>query len=502
MLQWSWMYRDMLVSPCCCLQVTWAQLSTLPRRNPAGGGPPPPMPRGFTVSYACIPTSVTPAEVAATFECFGMVLQVVPFAHRREGPANSRGCGLVVMDREPAAMAAVEALSGVFTWPGAERPLLVQPFYGADRLNPMSDLPGGLGGGPQPGQFGRGGSSGGGMRGPTNHNSAASAGPRGHPGRVYQQQPQQWSGNNHAQRGSPTALDAADMPPPGCTPDAFKLLLTNLPGSYTQTDIISLLQPYGSVISMTHMPTGEMGRDSTAAVWYQTAAQAEAALAALSNTVLMAAEGTRQLELKAFKRPAGAYGGNRAVQNAMASAGPWHSPVATQGMPGMQQQQSPGLAGQQQHNPVLQQGGYSHAGQLLQQQQQQGLGMNPMWVQAGGVNAGPPGLTGMTANDNLAALAAVTAAMSAPPNAYSMQQLLCMLPQQQQLANGMASAGAGWQGNMMMPGGAVSLSGNSNIDAALQSIQGGTDQALLGSSVSAAAGLLAPAGAGYTGWLG
>lgn len=61
---------------CTALQVTWAQLSTLPRRNPAGGGPPPPMPRGFTVSYACIPTSATPAEVAATFERFGIVLQV------------------------------------------------------------------------------------------------------------------------------------------------------------------------------------------------------------------------------------------------------------------------------------------------------------------------------------------------------------------------------------------------------------------------------------------
>jgi len=73
------------------LQVTWAQLSTLPRRNPAGGGPPPPMPKGFTVSYACIPTAVTPSEVAAMFERFGMVLQVVPFAHRREGPLNSRG---------------------------------------------------------------------------------------------------------------------------------------------------------------------------------------------------------------------------------------------------------------------------------------------------------------------------------------------------------------------------------------------------------------------------
>lgn len=70
------------------------------------------MPKGFTVSYACIPTIVTPSEVAALFGRFGMVLQVVPFAHRREGPAGSRGCGLVVMETEQGAMDAIEALSG------------------------------------------------------------------------------------------------------------------------------------------------------------------------------------------------------------------------------------------------------------------------------------------------------------------------------------------------------------------------------------------------------
>jgi CUG-BP- and ETR3-like factor len=211
------------------------------------------MPRGFTVSYACIPTSVTPAEVAAAFERFGMVLQVVPFAHRREGPANSRGCGLVVMDTEHAAMAAVEALSGNFTWPGAERALLVQPFYGAERMAPhtLPTLPDVQGPGPQQaGQFGRGG---GGMRGPTNHNSAASAGPRGYAGRMYQQhqQQQQWPGGKQGPHGSPISLDAGDMAPPGCAPDAFKLVLTNLPGSYSQSDIMSLLQPYGTVVSLT-----------------------------------------------------------------------------------------------------------------------------------------------------------------------------------------------------------------------------------------------------------
>jgi hypothetical protein len=119
-------------------------------------------------------------------------------------------------------MAAVGALSGVFTWPGAERLLLVRPFY--ERVSPdmCRGLPGG-GGGAQAGQFGRGGGGSGGgggcmprgptnhhsaasagARGPTNHHSAASAGARGHNGRPRfqqqqqqqkQQQQQQWPGN-------------------------------------------------------------------------------------------------------------------------------------------------------------------------------------------------------------------------------------------------------------------------------------------------------------------
>lgn len=515
--------------PGACVQVTWAQLSTLPRCNPTGGGPPPPMPRGFTVSYACIPTSVTPAEVAATFERFGTVLQVVPFAHRREGPLNSRGCGLVVMDREPAAMAAVEALSGVFTWPGAERPLLVQPFY--ERVSPDKSGGGLPAGAQQAGQFGRGGSSsgGGGMpRGPTNHHSAASAGVRGNAGRPgFQPQQQQWQGGHQGPRGPPTAAEA---PPPGCAPDVFKLVLANLPGSYTHTDVVSLLQPYGTVMSLTVMPAGDLGRDSSAAVWYASASQAEAALSALSNTVLMAAEGTRQLEVKAFKRPLGQYLGANSMQRGMQQGqapglggGAWHSPHATQGLTGMQQQQqqhSPGMAAYQQPSPVshqqglLQQGGYGPAGHVLQQQAAGGLmgveqHVNNMWVQAGSTSGGTsPDHLGLQGGDSN--LSALSAAMSAGPNAYSMQQLLSMLPQQQQqhpvacvmLPGGGAGA---WPGNMVMPGGAVSLSSTSNLDGTLQSFQGGngTDPgSLINPSVSTS--LLAPAGpgAGYTGWLG
>lgn len=254
------------------LKVTWAQLSTLPRRNPAGGGPPPPMPKGFTVSYACIPITVTPSEVAALFGRFGMVLQVVPFAHRREGPAGSRGCGLVVMETEQGALDSIEALSGKYTWVGAERPLQVQAFYGAERSGPhqLPSLPEGGSNNNNQGSLGRGR-----YQGPANRGSSP--------------------------RNNSVGLLQADEepPPPGCAPDVFKLVLANLPNSYSQSDVQALLQPYGTVMSVFRQQGPDASGDGTATVWYANGSQAEAALNALRNTVLITQNGTRQLTVVA-----------------------------------------------------------------------------------------------------------------------------------------------------------------------------------------------------------
>ena len=265
------------------------------------------------------------------------------------------------------------------------------------------------------------------------------------------------------------------------------------------------------------IPAGELGPDSAAAVWYASGAQADAALSALSNTVLMAAEGTRQLELKAFKGPPGRYGATRA-------AGPWPGPNATQGLPaGIQGAAAAGLTYQQHHTPqqhqaqhsmaVMQQGGFAGIAGL---QQQQGMlssdqGSAQMWIGSsggGGVSVsapGPPGLNMGGAGNQLAALVAATVGMSAASNPYNMQQLLYMLPQQQQqqqMAGGIAAAPAGaWPGGNVLPT-AVSLSSTSTLEPALAAIQGSADAGFL-PNVSTAAGLLAPGtGAGYTGWLG
>jgi phosphoinositide-3-kinase regulatory subunit 4 len=496
------------------------------------------MPRGFTVSYACVPTSVTPAEVAAAFERFGIVLQVVPFAHRREGPPASRGCGLVVMDSEAGALAAVEALSGCFTWPGAERPLLVQPFYGAERGagGDAGQVLGGGGGGGGPGAgsgawggggrgggFGAGG--GGGLgRGPTHHNMAAAAGPRGARAGGFQQQQQQHSptytqaGGGAGGAGGGGLARGGEVPPPGCAPNAFKLVLTNLPASYTQADVFSLLQPYGQVVSFSHVPAGACGPDGGAVVWYATRQQADAALAALSNTVLMAAEGSRQLCLRAFKGRQPAHEQQLpAAQHLRQPPGGSFWPAPSAAAPGGHGVHGYAAAYQQQlqqQQQQQQQQSSAAATALLQQQLAYGVAHQQQQVlggggggDGGGWGAAPgllPGVDGgmqhMSGASSLAALAAATAAMSSSPGAaaFSMQQLLAALPGQQQQQQQQMLGGGG--GGSTWPSGSVMLTAagvdGGSLSAGGQGLQGSAGGQLLVSAPQPSAG------GRYTGWLG
>ncbi|KAF8073034.1 BRN2 [Scenedesmus sp. PABB004] len=459
------------------LKVTWAQLSTLPRRSPAGGGPPPPMPKGFTVSYSCLPTRVTPSEVAAAFERFGVVLQVVPFAHRREGPPQSRGCGLVVLESEASALAAMEALSGKLTWPGAERPLLVQPFYGAERVGPhqLPVLP--------------------------------EAGPPGGGVRLRYQQGHRGGVSRYAEPGGPAGPPggALDAPPPGCAPDAFRLVLANLPSTYSAGDVQELLAPYGSVVAVVQQPGGAApGGDVPTAVWYATGGQAEAALAALRNTVLMTPEGPRKLAVQApgYHRGAGAGGAAQPQPQPGLRAGGLGAPYGGYAAGGGRL--APQLLyAQQQQQQVALPYGYAAAAQEAQAVYGlpgvavvQGAGM------AGGSGGGmhmwaPPPATGGLPGTGLAA---------AGGPAFDMQQLLYMLPQQHGLGGqpqaAASSGGALWPG--VQGGGGLSTTSGSMFDqlhAASDGSRGYRHAPQSGpQSADPSSGQL-PGGGGFTGWL-
>jgi type II secretory pathway pseudopilin PulG len=531
------------------LQVTWAQLSTLPRRSP--GGPPPPIPKGFTVSYACLPTFVTPSEVAALFERFGMVLQVVPFAHRREGPANSRGCGLVVVKSETAATDSIEALSGKFTWPGAERPLLVQPFYGVERAGPhqlptLPEGPSNSSSNMQGGSSGQGGSSSGGRmwQPPSNSGRQQQGGRRGGYGGYgggpmhdrEQQQQQQRGGMAAAQ--APAGAGDDEPAPPGCSADAFKLVLSNVPSSYSQADVSALLQPYGHVVSAFR----EQGRDSsgdTVSVWYANGGQAEGAVAGLRNVVLMAPDGPRRLLLTAcYSGPVSRHQKQRQEQQQQHSMHPGsNSPYASGGHLSsggsggimdaacrgsaaatlMQQQ----LAYQQQQQAQQAQAQAQMAQQqfnMQQLQQQQGVqmlaqGQGPPGVMQVWNTQAPPSTAPVSAAAAITmqlAGAHLSQAAQASSGGFDMQQLAYALPQQQGgvgvSAPMVQQAGQMWPnpgGSPQMLVGGMGQSGSmleqlGQLGSDASSVAG----AYMGSNPAAPSvttGL--PAGMGYTGWL-
>jgi hypothetical protein len=507
------------------------------------------MPKGFTVSYACLPTFVTPSEVAALFERFGMVLQVVPFAHRREGPANSRGCGLVVVESETAATDSIDALSGKFTWPGAERPLLVQPFYGVERAGPhqLPTLPEGPSNSSssnvQGGGSGQGaGSSGGRMwQPPGNSGRQQQGGRRGGyggygsgPMHDREQQQQQHRGGMAAAQ-APAGAGDDEPAPPGCSPDAFKLVLSNVPSSYSQADVSALLQPYGHVVSAFR----EQGRDSsgdTVSVWYANGGQSEGAVAGLRNVVLMAPDGPRRILLTAcYSGPVSRHQQQRQQQQQQHSmhAGS-NSPYAsgrhlTSGSSGgmmdaacrgsaaatlMQQQ----LAYQQQAQAQMAQQQFNMQQQL--QQQQQGVQMLAPGQDPPGVmqvwNTQPPHTTAPVSAAAAITMQLAGAHMSqaarASSGGFDMQQLAFALPQQQGGASApmVQQAGQMWPNPggspQMLVGGVPGGMGQSGSMleqlGQLASDASSVAGAYMGSNPAApgvSTGL--PAGMGYTGWL-
>lgn len=475
------------------VQVTWAQLSTLPRRNPAGGGPPPPMPKGFTVSYGCIPITVTPSEIAALFGRFGMVLQVVPFAHRREGPPGSRGCGLVVMDAEQGALDAIGALSGKYTWAGADRPLQVQAFYGAERSGPhqLPSLP--------EGSYSNGG-------------GAFGAGSGG--SRMLERGRYQPITRSVGLRNNPAGVSTDDEPmPPGCAPDAFKLVLVNLPNSYSQADVQALLQPYGTVLSVFRQQGSDPTGDGTATVWYANGSQAEAALNALRNTVLMVQNGTRQLTVLAgppvkrntLARKSPIAAGGSYIIHASTGSGVFEPSNAMNGnMPSPQvvfQQQSQQPVMLYQPSASYQDAGVSvlaapGSDAMLQQWQPQG-------PTAGGVQV----------------LAAPQGPVANGGGTFDMQQLMYVLPQtslpQNVVVSAATSAPAPAGSGQLWPAGAapgalqnqLAASGVTNSSSMLEQMQAVSAASTMTSFMGAGgppgismAATSAPAGVNFSGW--
>ncbi|GBF88566.1 hypothetical protein Rsub_01281 [Raphidocelis subcapitata] len=283
------------------LKVAWAQLNVLPKAQQSEVA-------GATVAYGCVPPGMTPHEVAAVFQRFGPVLKVIPFPARRDGPPGTRGCGRVIMAHPAHVDAAADALSGKFTWPGSEWPMFVQALHD---VPPSAAAFAGPGAMPQQ-PFDAGGGGG-----------AAAWAPYGAAGPP--------AGAFAAAAACAAPQTAAPGLPPSCEPDAYPLLLSNLPPLVDEAELRALLASYGRVarVELAPLPAGgaawpgaDAGPGSAAVVWYAARAEADLARAALSGQMLRS---TGQGSPRQLSVHAGA--GGAAAGAGMAAAPALHGPA-------------------------------------------------------------------------------------------------------------------------------------------------------------------------------
>jgi hypothetical protein len=293
--------------------VTWAQLTTTKRVGMPSGAK-----AGFTLVYSNIPPTVAPADLIPAFEAFGTVLQVIPFAQRREGPRNCRGCGLVVMATEAEANAAMAGLHGVTKWPGSERALSVQPYTAAnDRSAGISAVAAGRmlqqAGGNSSASSSSGSlarfSGGGGLGMPLTSAAYGLGQPMGlAAGGMAMSMAPTSSHIMPLQGGPPLGPSAAATAAAvGGAVDATELLVANLPPAWTEAELLQLLQPYGAVAQLQLARNPSTGASlGSATVLFYSSSCAAAAVQGLNGTMVTghAGDAPRVLLVQTIMAPA------------------------------------------------------------------------------------------------------------------------------------------------------------------------------------------------------
>jgi hypothetical protein len=283
------------------LTVAWAQLNVLPKAQQSEVV-------GATVGYGCVPPGVTPHEVrrrlalfgglgrvmvsprhapkdaaaasltaaqppphlarprpqvAALFQRFGPVLKVIPFPAARDGTPGARGCGRIIMAHPAHTEAAAQALSGAFTWPGAECPMVVQPLHDVPPSAAAFAGPGAMPAVPQ-----------------------AAGAPFARPPPAG---PLAGVAHLHALAAGPGGGGGAGGAPPGCGSGAAPLVLSNLPPLTDDAQLRGLLAPYGRLAALQAAappPALGPGAGASAVAWFASRGEAELAAAALNGLLL------------------------------------------------------------------------------------------------------------------------------------------------------------------------------------------------------------------------
>lgn len=206
--------------------------------------------------FAKVLRSATDDEVRRLFSRFGRVTDVNLF-RAFQGAPTTKGCGLVTMGSHAEAVAAIAALDSKFVWEGMETPMVVKwmdmALQRRRRELHLANLRQSL-------------ATGGGMGLMSGGLSLATTAPL--------------PPSLGLQHGSfLDTLEPTETPPPGCSPDAIKLFVGNVPKSCTEEQLLPLFQSVGKVVELvivhdkvTHESKG------SAFVWYATRTDAERAI--------------------------------------------------------------------------------------------------------------------------------------------------------------------------------------------------------------------------------
>lgn len=275
------------------LSVKWADMDLRARRNskaPAGEASAAANDEadGRTVFFARVLRSADEGSVRDLFLAFGRVVDVNLF-RVFQGAPTTKGCGLVTMGSAEEAAAAIEGLHERHTWPGMAQPMVVRWMDSAlqrrrrEEYLTMKQQAGGPGAactGPQPTWNPAAAAGGGPFPGAPLAPAGAGAphppggsAPGGNGPLSGMAPPRGAGGPDRLHQGT-----SSEAPPPGCSQDAYKLFIGNVPAGYDEQDLRRVLEgigPVADVVVLRDKQTG-LGKGS-AFVWFASRADADRA---------------------------------------------------------------------------------------------------------------------------------------------------------------------------------------------------------------------------------
>ncbi|GBF95952.1 CUG-BP- and ETR-3-like factor [Raphidocelis subcapitata] len=268
------------------LTVRWADPGPASRRSSrasADGGPPDDV-DDRTVFFARVLRSATEDAVRALFSRYGGVADINLF-RAFQGAPTTKGCGLVTLGSVEEATSAIAALHETHVWPGMSQPMVVRWMDSAlQRRRREEHLIGRqaamLQPAPATAPWGAAPSSGTSSGGLFASQLQAQLAPAP-------------AGLMPAHAGQADALlpftgVPAEVPPPGCAPDAYKLFIGNVPSCYTERDLRPLFESVGPVVELVVLYDKQTGASKGSAFcWYASRPDADRAAAQFNERHLL-----------------------------------------------------------------------------------------------------------------------------------------------------------------------------------------------------------------------